>query len=70
MLDLEIRMSDLTSDSSKRSDRFDNSETKSRICKTCVEAGFAVSSVVYRRPTLTIDISINFLLYLRNREID
>ena len=68
---LEIRISDSTTDSSKSSDRFDISETKIRNRETCLEAGFTVSSVVYRgAPMLTIDTSINFLLYLRNRVID
>ena len=41
-------MSDSTSDSPKPSDRFDNSETKIRNRKTCVEPGVTVSSVVYK----------------------
>ena len=45
---LEIRTSDPTLDSPKPSDRFDNSETKIRNRETCLEAGFIVSSVVYK----------------------
>ena len=45
---LEIRMSDSTSDSPKPGDRFSNSETNIRNRKTCLEAGFMVSSVVYK----------------------
>ena len=45
---LEIRMSDSTSDSPKPSDRSDNSETKIRNREDCLEAGFTVSSVVYK----------------------
>ena len=41
-------MSDSTSDSPKPSDRFGNSETKSRNRETCLEAGFTVSSVDHR----------------------
>ena len=45
---LEIRMLNSTSDSPKLCDRFDNSETKTRNRETCLDAGFTVSSVVYR----------------------
>ena len=47
---LEIRMSDSTSDSPKPSDRFDNSEIINFEInrETCLEAGFTVSSVVYK----------------------
>ena len=41
-------MSDSTSDSSKPSDQFDNSETKIRNRETCLEARFYGSSVVYK----------------------
>ena len=36
------------SDSPIPSDRFDNFETKIRNRETCLEAGFTVSSVVYK----------------------
>ena len=45
---LDIPMSNSTSDSLKPGDRFDNSETKLRNRETCLEAGFTVSSVVYK----------------------
>ena len=54
-------MSDSTSDSPKPSDRFDNSETKIQNRETCLESRFTVSSVVYRPPILTIDISCDRL---------
>ena len=41
-------MSGLTSDSLKPSDLFDNSETKIQNRETCLEAGFTLSSVVYK----------------------
>ena len=47
-LGLENQMSDSTSNSPKPNDRFDNSETKIRTRETCLEPGFAVSSVVYK----------------------
>ena len=45
---MHVRMSNLTSDLPKASDRFDNSETKIRNRETCLEAGFTVSNVVYK----------------------
>ena len=41
---LEIRMSDST----KSSDRFDNSKIEIRNRETCLEAGFTFSSAVYK----------------------
>ena len=68
---LEIRMSDLTSDLPKPSDRFHNRETEIRNRKTCLEAGFTVSSVVYKAAGVDRRCKYyNFLLYLRNRMID
>ena len=45
---LEIQMSDSTLDLLKSSNRFDYSETKIRNRETGPEAGFTVSSVVYK----------------------
>ena len=45
---LEIRMSDSMLDLLKPSDRFDNSETKLWNRETSCNAGFKVSSVVYK----------------------
>ena len=70
---LEIRMSDSTSDSPKPSDPSDNADAKIRNRETSYEAGFTVSSVVYKAAGVDhryIDTSINFLLYLQNRTID
>ena len=44
---LEIRMSEMTSNSLKPSDPFDNSEIKIQNCETCLEASFMVR-VVYK----------------------
>ena len=41
-------MSDSTSDSTKPSDQFDNSETKIWNHETCLKAGFMILSVVYK----------------------
>ena len=41
-------MSVSKSDSSKPSDRFDNSEIKIKNHESCLEAGFTVSRVVYK----------------------